>query len=89
MASFVIIVMALAVFTSYLQHPPLPPPHHLRFRCCHALSLNVLVVGGSGRVGGSTVRWLERLSERRQRGFGGDNMMMPIVISVGGRKRES
>jgi saccharopine dehydrogenase-like NADP-dependent oxidoreductase len=47
---------------------------------CHAL--NVLVVGGSGRVGGSTVRWLRKLSERR-------GIYSPISISVGGRRRES
>ena len=45
---------------------------------CHAL--NVLVVGGSGRVGGSTVRWLQTLADRKQH---------PISITVGGRKRES
>ena len=45
---------------------------------CHAL--NILVVGGSGRVGGSTVRWLRTLSERQQQ---------HITISVGGRRRES
>lgn len=45
---------------------------------CHAL--NILVVGGSGRVDGSTVRWLRTLSERQQQ---------HITISVGGRKHES
>lgn len=39
-------------------------------------ALNVLVVGGSGRVGGSTVRWLKTLSDRRQD---------PISITVGCR----
>ena len=46
--------------------------------CC--LALNVLVVGGSGRVGGSTVRWLKTLSDREQN---------PISITVGGRRSES
>lgn len=41
---------------------------------------NVLVVGGSGRVGGSTVRWLQKLSDRKQ---------SPISITVGGRRKES
>ena len=49
---------------------------------CHAL--NVLVVGGSGRVGGSTVRWLRKLSAER-RGIDSPT----ISISVGGRRRES
>jgi len=44
------------------------------------LALNVLVVGGSGRVGGSTVRWLQTLSDRQKR---------EISIAVGGRNRES
>ncbi|EJK49788.1 hypothetical protein THAOC_31304 [Thalassiosira oceanica] len=43
-------------------------------------ALNVLVVGGSGRVGGSTVRWLKTLSDRRQDA---------VEIAVGGRRRES
>jgi hypothetical protein len=47
--------------------------------CC-CLALNVLVVGGSGRVGGSTVRWLKTLSDRDQ---------YPISITVGGRRIES
>ncbi|KAL7461089.1 hypothetical protein ACHAXS_001527, partial [Conticribra weissflogii] len=34
------------------------------FHAAHAL--NVLVVGGSGRVGGSTVRWIKTLSDRQQ-----------------------
>ncbi|KAL9182406.1 hypothetical protein ACHAXT_013058 [Thalassiosira profunda] len=46
---------------------------------CHALN-NVLVVGGSGRVGGSTVRWLKTLSDRQEQ---------PTSITVGGRREES
>ena len=46
--------------------------------CC--IALNVLVVGGSGRVGGSTVRWLKTLSDRQQN---------PVSITVGGRRSES
>ena len=48
--------------------------------CC---ALNVLVVGGTGRVGGSTVRWLQTLSDR--------NAKPPeaISITVGGRRREA
>lgn len=46
--------------------------------CC--IALNVLVVGGSGRVGGSTVRWLKTLSDRQQN---------PVTITVGGRRNES
>ena len=42
--------------------------------------LNILVVGGSGRVGGSTVRWLETLSSRQS---------LPTKLTVGGRRRES
>jgi len=37
---------------------------------------NVLVVGGSGRVGGSTVRWLHKLAAREN---------MPMRLAVGGR----
>ncbi len=44
------------------------------------VALNVLVVGGNGRVGGSTVRWLKTLSDREQN---------PISITVGGRRSES
>ena len=40
----------------------------------------VLVVGGSGRVGGSTVRWLRTLSSREN---------LPLTIAVGGRSRRS
>jgi saccharopine dehydrogenase-like NADP-dependent oxidoreductase len=46
----------------------------------YCLALNVLVVGGAGRVGGSTVRWLTTLSDRQQH---------PISITVGGRRSES
>ena len=31
-------------------------------------AIDVLVVGGSGRVGGSTLRWLQRLSSRADGG---------------------
>ncbi len=51
---------------------------HLLCSNCHAL--NVLVVGGSGRVGGSTVRWLQTLSDRKND---------PISITVGGRRQSS
>jgi len=40
-------------------------------------------VGGSGRVGGSTVRWLKTLSDRQQ------TPENPISITVGGRKKAS
>ncbi|KOO33137.1 saccharopine dehydrogenase-like protein [Chrysochromulina tobinii] len=42
---------------------------------------SVLVVGGSGRVGGSTVRWLDRLSSAS----GG----APLQIAIGGRSQQS
>ena len=42
---------------------------------------NVLVVGGSGRVGGSTVRWLKEYSSRDPK--------MDLQISVGGRSKNS
>ncbi|VEU37321.1 unnamed protein product [Pseudo-nitzschia multistriata] len=42
---------------------------------------NVLVVGGSGRVGGSTVRWLKEFSSR--------DPSMDLRIKVGGRSRRS
>lgn len=45
-----------------------------------ATSLNILVVGGSGRVGGSTVRWLDTLSKRQS---------IPSTLTVGGRRRDS
>ena len=41
---------------------------------------SVLVVGGSGRVGGSTLRWLRELSAREG---------APLALSVGGRSRAS
>jgi hypothetical protein len=43
-------------------------------------ALNILVVGGSGRVGGSTVRWLDTLSSRQS---------LRTKLTVGGRKLES
>ena len=42
---------------------------------------NVLVVGGSGRVGGSTVRWLKKYSSR--------DPEIDLQIKVGGRSRDS
>lgn len=41
-------------------------------------ALNILVVGGSGRVGGSTVRWIDTLSSRQK---------LSTKLTVGGRKR--
>jgi len=41
----------------------------------------VLVVGGSGRVGGSTVRWLRRLSDR--------DPLLNLAVSSGGRSSDS
>ncbi|OEU23588.1 hypothetical protein FRACYDRAFT_233763 [Fragilariopsis cylindrus CCMP1102] len=43
----------------------------------------VLVVGGSGRVGGSTVRWLQELAGRTE------NNKLNIKIKVGGRTKKS
>ncbi|KAL3781686.1 hypothetical protein ACHAWO_010397 [Cyclotella atomus] len=43
-------------------------------------ALNILVVGGSGRVGGSTVQWLDTLSSRQS---------LPAKLTVGGRRLES
>ena len=40
---------------------------------------DVLVVGGSGRVGASTVRWLDRLSHRSSLGI------LPLKLAIGGR----
>ena len=54
--------------------------HYLFSSNTSCLALNVLVVGGSGRVGGSTVRWLKTLSDRKND---------PISITVGGRRQES
>jgi len=65
---FARLLQLLAFFTIYLLDNSII--HH-----CHAL--NVLVVGGSGRVGGSTVRWLKTLSDRKEQ---------PISITVGGRR---
>lgn len=42
---------------------------------------NVLVVGGSGRVGGSTVRWLKKYSSR--------DPNIDLQIKVGGRSKDS
>ena len=42
-------------------------------------AIDVLVVGGSGRVGGSTLRWLERLSR------GADAGASPLRLASGGR----
>jgi len=47
-------------------------------------ALNILVVGGSGRVGGSTVRWLEEYASR-----GNVPVLNNLQLSVGGRNRES
>ncbi|KAL7516979.1 hypothetical protein ACHAWX_001947 [Stephanocyclus meneghinianus] len=51
-------------------------------------ALNILVVGGSGRVGGSTVRWLETLSSRRTTPAN-KSSAATLSLTVGGRKRES
>ena len=42
-------------------------------------AIDVLVVGGSGRVGGSTLRWLQRLSSRA------DGGASPLRLASGGR----
>ena len=48
---------------------------------CHALTpKRVLVVGGSGRVGASTVRWIEKLAKAEQ---------LPVELAIGGRRRAS
>ena len=44
-------------------------------------SLNVLVVGGSGRVGGSTVRWLEE--------YGSRDPTLDLKVKVGCRTKKS
>lgn len=54
-----------------------------------AHALNVLVVGGSGRVGGSTVRWIKTLSDRQQQQQNELDALGPAIITVGGRRRES
>jgi len=66
-----------------------------------AHALNVLVVGGSGRVGGSTVRWIKTLSDRQQEQHHHQQQQQqqqsqieldtlgPAIITVGGRRRES
>ena len=48
---------------------------------CHALTpKRVLVVGGSGRVGASTVRWIDQLAKAEQ---------LPVELAVGGRRQAS
>ena len=48
---------------------------------CHALTpKRVLVVGGSGRVGASTVRWIEKLAKAEQ---------VPVELAIGGRRQAS
>lgn len=44
-------------------------------------ALNVLVAGGSGRVGGSTLRWLQKYSSR--------DPALDLTVSVGCRTKES
>ena len=44
-------------------------------------ALNVLVVGGSGRVGGSTVRWLQKYNQR--------DPSLELTVKVGCRTQES
>ena len=44
---------------------------------------DVLVVGGNGRVGASTVRWLDRLSRRSAGG------LPPLRLAIGGRSEAS
>ncbi|CAJ1360976.1 unnamed protein product [Effrenium voratum] len=59
------------------------PPRRVRTRAASAASaaaLSVLVVGGSGRVGGSTARWLQRLSQQEG---------LDLRVAVGGRSREN
>ena len=46
-------------------------------------AFDVLVVGGNGRVGGSTVRWLDRLSRRTSHGT------PPLRVAIGGRSAAS
>ena len=41
---------------------------------------SVLVVGGSGRVGASTVRWLHKLAAKEE---------LPLSLAIGGRRRDS
>ena len=48
---------------------------------CTALApKRVLVVGGSGRVGASTVRWIDKLAKAEQ---------LPVELAIGGRRRAS
>ena len=58
-------------------------PAALLFLILPAGALNVLVVGGSGRVGGSTVRWLQKYAAR------GEPALAGLSVSVGCRTRES
>ena len=44
-------------------------------------ALNVLVAGGSGRVGGSTLRWLQKYSSR--------DPTLDLTVNVGCRTKES
>ena len=60
----------------------LAPPRCQRLRCdgarLRALSARrALVVGGTGRVGGSSSRWLKKLAKENQ---------MDLELSVGGRR---
>ncbi|MAD68628.1 MAG: hypothetical protein CMN92_04965 [Synechococcus sp. CPC100] len=45
-----------------------------------SMTIDVLVIGGNGRVGASTVRWLHQLSLRR-------NASAPLRLAIGGRSR--
>ena len=45
-------------------------------------AMNVLVVGGSGRVGGSTVRWLQKYSSRQKE-------LADLEVKVGCRTKDS
>ena len=49
---------------------------------CTALAppKRVLVVGGSGRVGASTVRWIDKLAKAEQ---------VPVELAIGGRRQAS
>jgi hypothetical protein len=61
------------------------PLHRPTPRCD---AMRVLVIGGSGRVGGSTVRWLERLTKPTKTRITTDDDDV-VSISIGGRKWES
>ena len=56
--------------------------------CLTCNALNVLVVGGSGRVGGSTVRYLKTLTDRQIQ-TQSTSTQSPVSITVGGRRVES